>query len=110
MRALKLVWMKSFVGSRRTNKNLDLRVQLDLEVSTARQARRGLKGSRAPRAQRVRRATPVHKGLPDPRVIREFKDLPDQLVRRERGATLGRKEIRVAKATQVRRVRRDLPA
>jgi hypothetical protein len=94
LRALKLVWMKSPVGSRRTNKNLDLRVQLGLEVSKARPAlrvRRGLKGSRAPRAQRVRRATPVHKGLPDPRVNRELKDLPDRMVQRERVATLGRK-------------------
>jgi hypothetical protein len=91
LRALKLVWMKSPVGSRRTNKNLDLRVQLGLEVSKARPAlrvRRGLKGSRAPRAQRVRRATPA---LPDPRVSRELKDPPDRLVQRERGATLGRK-------------------
>jgi hypothetical protein len=91
LRALKLVSMKSPVGSRRTNKNLDLRVQLGLEVSKALWVRRGLKGSRAPRAQRVRRATPVHKGLPDPRVSRELKDLPDRLVQRAREATLGRK-------------------
>jgi hypothetical protein len=94
LRALKLVWTKSPVGSLRTNKNLDLRVQLGLEGSPARpvrRARRDLRVSRAPRAQRVKRATPVHKGLPEPRVTRELKDLPDRLVRRETGATLGRK-------------------
>ena len=131
MRALKLVWMKSPVGSRRTNKDLDRRVRPGLEVSRARPAlrvRRGIKGSRAPRDQRVRRATPVLKGPPDPRVTTVLKDLPDRWVRRESGATLGRKvrvdrraiqelqvplgrkEIRVPKATQARKVHRDLPA
>ena len=57
-----------------------------------------------------RRAKPVHQGLPDPRVTRESKDLPDRLVRKESGATLGRKEIPDPRATQVRKVIRDLPA
>lgn len=70
MRTLKLVWRKSPVDSWRTNKNPALGDQPGLAVS---------------------RARPVHKGLPDPRVTRGLKDLPDRLVRRERGATLGRK-------------------
>jgi hypothetical protein len=108
--------MKSPVGSRRTNKNLDLRAQLGPQVTRVRLAQRarwGLKGRQEPQAQGERGANPAHRGLPDSTVTRELKDLPGRLVRREIQEVqvpLDRKEIRVPKATQVRKVGRDLPA
>ena len=49
----------------------------------------------------------------EPRAIQDHKDLRDPLEPRaiqELQVPLGRKGIRVPKATQVRKVRRDLPA